>query len=76
MKKEIEKLIKGLHHYSMDCSYAQEDDDYRIKEYLKQLDYVVNNVINLIDKQKAEIRQIVLEDVPHQYQDRLLDKLK
>jgi len=27
------------------------------------------------DKQKEEIRQIVIEDVPHKYQDRLLEFL-
>ena len=52
MREEIKKLIKGLHHYSMDCSYAQEEDDYRIKEYLEQLDWVVNSIMDLIAKDK------------------------
>ena len=56
------------------------DDDLSdaFEEWLEQLstDEIIKYANECIEKQKAELKQIVLEDIPHQYQNRLLTKLK
>ena len=49
----------------------------RIKALIKSQNLkLYNKIIEGVEKDKKELKQLVIEDVPHQYQQRLLNKLK
>jgi len=74
MQDKLQKKIKGIMPHDNDCavSFGKGKCDCGKDRVVKQILGVISQEVK---DQNTKLLQIVVEDVPHQYQDRLLKAL-